>query len=622
MSAEDKVIFKRLQVFFITVVFLSLTLVGRLAYLQVIEGEYYQRVSEENRIRNVSILPPRGEIFSRDGTVLAKSVPGYTVSLMDVGREDHDKVVSYLSEFLDLEKDFIEDRIQSQRFRQFEPVRLKSGVSYEEIAHLSEMRTELPGVVLEVQPKREYPQNEYLSHILGYTGEVTRSQLEQGLSEKGYRMGDIVGRAGLEKTYQETLIGKAGSRHVEVNRFGRIINDLGIDEPEPGENIHLTIDFELQRFLKEILEDKMEEIAEDEPDLEDFLGNASGVVMDPNSGEILSMVSIPKYNPNEFFERYHEYLEDPLNPLRHRAISETYPPGSTYKMATAVAALEEGVVTRSETINDQGRHWRPPNVRNFRDIAYGRINIVDALRVSSNVFFAEMGHRLGIDELSRWSGQFGFGVPTGLRDITGERAGTVAGREFKERFFLEPEQQVWYPGETIIAAMGQGYHTMTPIQMANYTAMLANEGTHYRPHLVNKVTDMDGNIVEEKEPDVMNTLDVNDQTWETVKEGMRQVAREGGTAWYHFRDLDMDVALKTGTAEVTGRPAHAWIVGFAPLEDPEIAFSLLVEHGGSSSRVVPTARQLIDYYFDLGPDEEEDVEEDASLEDASLEGVS
>ncbi|WP_052291933.1 penicillin-binding protein 2 [Natranaerobius thermophilus] len=611
MSEEkDKVIFKRIQAFFVITIFLCFILVARLAYLQVLEGDYYEQVSEENRMRRITIDPPRGEIYGRDGELLAKNTPGYTVSLMDVGGADEEKVVYFLSDYLEIEEQEIKDKIDSQRFRQFEPIRIKSGLSYEQVAHLAEKRTELPGVILEIQPDRIYTQDKLLGHVLGYTGEITRTQLDRGMGEEGYRPGDIVGQSGLEKTYQEELRGEPGFRQVEVNRFGRVINNMGEEEPIPGNNLHLTIDVELQEFVSESLDHAIETIREEEgEEYEDHLGGASAVVMNPDNGEILSMVSLPKYDPNTLYENYADLIEDSTRPLRNRAISETYPPGSTYKMVTALAALEENELAAEETILDEGRYWNPPRPRNFQNRALGRIDVVDALKYSSNVFFSEMGHRLGINLLSEWSRNFGFGATTGLEDLDGEHTGIVAGVEYKERHFQEAEQQVWYPGETIIAAMGQGYHTYTPLQLANYAAMLANEGIHYRPHLVSEVTDSQGEIVEKTGTETLNELDISQGNWDLVKEGMRQVAQPGGTAGWMFDDLEFDVGLKTGTAEVAGRPSHGWIVGFAPYEDPEIAFSIFIEHGGGSSRVTPVARALIDYYFDLMEEDEEEPEE-------------
>ncbi len=608
--SEDKVLFKRIQVFLVITVFFCVVLMARLAYLQILEGEYYEQVSEENRIRQITIDPPRGEIYSSDGETLAKNTPGYTVSLMDVGGEEEQEIVSFLSDYLEIDKEEIEERIEAQRFRQFEPIRIKSGLSYDQVAHLAEKRTELPGVILEIQPDRVYPNDKTLGHAIGYTGEITGNQLDD-MEDKGYQPGDVVGQSGIEETYQEELKGEAGTRQVEVNRFGRVINNMGEEEPVPGNNLYLTIDLELQEFMAEVLQESLDTIEEEEDDeaIQEHLGGASAVIMDPDNGEILSMVNQPKYDPNTLYENYSDLIADNMNPLRNRTIEETYPPGSTYKMVTAIAALEEGEVSPDENILDEGEYWNPPHPRNFQNRAFGNINVVDALRYSSNVFFSEMGHRLGIDLLSDWSRNFGLGNTTGLQDIEGEQSGTVAGLEFKRQHFHEPEQQVWYPGETIIAAMGQGYHTYTPLQLANYTAILANRGTHYRPHLVERVTDHKGNTVEEQESEVLNELDVDESTWDAVLEGMRQVAEPGGTAAWKFDDLDFDVGLKTGSAEVTGKPPHGWMVGFAPYDDPEIAFSILLEHSGGSSRAVPVARTLVDYYFGYLDEDEKDPSE-------------
>ncbi|UMZ72871.1 penicillin-binding protein 2 [Natranaerofaba carboxydovora] len=620
---EDKVFKKRLIGFFVISFLILLALMSRLFYFQIVHGEHYQAVSEENRMRRVNIPPPRGEIFDRQGTVLARNSPGYTVSLMDVPEQDEDDFIDELSEILDIDRETIEARMTSQRYRRFEPVPLKSDVDYETVSYLEEKRTEFPGVVIEVAPTRNYPDGKYASHLLGWMGEISREELENGMREVGYRPGDYIGKSGIESVFEKYLRGEEGVRQIEVNRFGSIVTEMGQEEPEPGNDLQLTLDFELQKDLTKSLdearfeakEDKKEDARQDglDPDSIEAKG-AAGMVLDPDSGGILSMVSTPQFNPETFGKDYNELQSDPLNPVRNRVLREKYPPGSTFKMVTAVAALEENEITGGETIHDQGRYWEPPYPRNYGGIAHGRISMVEAMAKSSNVYFAELGNRLGIDKLSSWSREFGFGNYVGLEDISGELSGDLAGREIKQQIYSEPQHSIWFPGDTLNAALGQGYHSYTPLQMGNYAAMVANKGIHYRPYLVDKIYD-DDEVIEKSSPETLREIEVNERTWELVREGMRDASLPGGTAGQLSEDLPFDVAVKTGTAETgSGREPHSWMVGFAPYDDPEIAFALIVENGGvAGARLTPVARDLIDSYFDLGIDEVE-IEEDATGE--------
>ncbi len=625
MPVEDKVFKKRLIVFFALSMLILVALMSRLFHYQVVQGEHYREISEENRMRRVSIVPPRGEIFDQNGDVLARNSPGYTVSLMDVPQQDEDEFIDELSDILEISKEEIESRMRSQRYRRFEPVPLKTDVDYDIVTYLEERRTDFPGVVIEVRPTRNYPEGEYVSHLMGWMGEVSRSELENGMEEDGYAPGDYIGKSGLERVFESYLRGEEGVRQIEVNRFGSIITEMGEEKPEPGKDLRLTIDFQLQKDLANSLEEVREKTKEDriEDAREDGLSTdsiekkgASGVVLDPNSGELLSMVSLPQFNPETFTRDYNELQSHPLNPIRNRAIREQYAPGSTFKMVTAIAALEENKISEGETILDQGRYWKPPYPRNYGGAVHGRINIVPAISKSSNVFFAELGDRLGIDKLSAWAREFGFGDRVGLEDINGEIGGEIASRELKKQLYDEPQYSIWFPGDTLNAALGQGYHSYTPLQMANYASMMANKGIHYRPYIVDKIVDGDDEIIEEGSPEIIREMEVEERNWEIVRRGMRDASLPGGTAGRISEDLPFEVAVKTGTAETgPGREPNSWIVGFAPYEDPEIAFALLVEKGGvAGARLTPVVRDLLDSHFDLGIDEVE-IEEDATGEE-------
>ncbi|NLX90743.1 MAG: penicillin-binding protein 2 [Firmicutes bacterium] len=607
----DKEMLRRTRIFIFVVILVFLLLVSRLAYLQIINYEYYWEKAEKNRLRILPITAPRGEIFDRQGRQLVTNRPGFTVSLVDLGSGYDDETIVRLAELLEMEEEEIQKKIDLQYYRRYLPVRLKMDVDFETVSKIAEHRLDLPGVVIEVQPIRYYVLNDFAAHVLGYLGEGTvAGTVIDFWNEAGYvyREGDLVGQAGLEMVWEPFLKGEDGGLQVEVNSTGQAIREFERVEPKPGANLFLTLDASLQIVVEEALHEAVRLQWEDN---NFYAGEAGAVVIDPRNGKILAMASIPSYNPNTFSEDYTTLLQSSGRPLVNKTIEEHYPVGSVFKMVTGIAGLEEGVITSTERLYCGGRVTRFGATKScFRGTAHGSLNIVQAIAKSCNIFFYELGLRVGIDDLANYAREFGFGQPTGLKDIFGEKGGIVASRKYKEQSFNEP----WYPAETMDASIGQSFHSITLLQLANYVSMIANGGIHYRPYLVDRVVDSDGNVLMVAEPEVLHKMEVMDLNWEIIREGMKQVTMPGGTA-SRLANLPVKAAGKTGSAQVAGRgsdiPSHGFFVGYAPADNPEIALVVFIKYGGTGgASAVPVAEKILESYF---ADETAQESEESSL---------
>jgi penicillin-binding protein 2 len=453
----------------------------------------------------------------------------------------------------------------------------------------------LTGVKIDTVTVRQY-HTKYAAHILGQVGSI---QNWDNYKDTGYSMSDSVGITGVEWAFEDTLRGTSGTKDVEVNQSGKVTSeswhvdpDTGEEEtPSPGDNVMLTLDIKLQEVVEEAL-------ARHVPGMTDESEKAACVITDM-SGGVLACASYPSYDPADYYTDYNSLLEDPLQPLYNRALQGLYAPGSTFKMAVAAGALEEGAITRTEKILDTGRYKHysrlsdQPMCWYYRQYGrtHGYVNVSEAIRDSCNVFFYETGLRLGISGIDAYAALFGLGQTTGLELY--EEAGEVAGPETSAS-----HGQTWYEGDTMYAAIGQGNTQVTPIQLANYVATLVNGGYHYRTHLLKTVKSSDfSEVVEEFRPELRDEIDLDEDNMAAIKYGMYLVANEGSAAKY-FTDLPVTVGAKTGTAQVsTNTEAHALMVAFAPYDEPEIAISIVVEHGGSGTLVAAIAAEIIDYYF-------------------------
>lgn len=586
----------RLDVFGLIVVFIFVALVTRLGYLQVVQGNYYGRLADGNRIKLIPIMAPRGTFYDRNGVPLVSNRPGFTVTIVPMSGPIPDEVINKLAGILDMNPAEIRAKVAAQQKGAFEPVHVKTDIGPDVVTKIEERRNELPGVVIDIQPVRNYIHNELAAHVFGYVSEISDTELEKTKAE-GYKPGDIVGKFGLEKVYDKEIRGVAGGSQVEVDVNGRAVQVLGKKEAIPGNNLVLTIDYRIQKTAEEAIDEHLKF-------LQTKLGNVNAksmaaVVMNPKTGEILAMVSRPAFNPNLFnggisSKDWKIINENPFHPMDNKAISGEYPPGSTFKIITGTAALELGKVTPEEKIFDSGRHWIIPK-GNAQGEALGWISFQEALSKSDNVYFYEMGNRLGIDNLEKYARMFGLGDFTGI-NLPGESDGLVANRRYKERVYKED----WYLSETFDAAIGQGFQLVTPLQMAVVMSTVANGGYRYRPYLVSKITTQNGDTIKAFGPEVKGRVQISEKTLALIRAGLKDVASPEGTAGYVFTGFPISIAGKTGTAENPHGDDHGWFVAYAPYEDPRVVISVVVEQGGfGSDAAAPIARKILEAAFNL-----------------------
>lgn len=586
---------RRLEVLAGVSVFVIFILIARIGYLQVLEGDYYARLADGNRIRLVPAMAPRGLFYDRNGELLVSNRPGFTVSLLSISGPVPEDVIDRLAALLKMDKESIMRKIE--RHVGFDPIHIKGDVGPEIITVLEEQKENFPGVVIEVQPIRNYVNLELAAHVFGYVSEINDVELEKRKSE-GYKAGDIVGKFGLEKVYDKELRGVDGGGQVEVDVTGKPVQILGKKEPIPGKNLILTIDEKIQKAAERAVDEQLLYLQEKSQFKK--AKAAAVVVMNPQTGEVLAMVSRPAFNPNLFAtgissKDWKAINENPNYPLDNKAITGEYPPGSTFKIITGIAALQEGRVTPEEKILDTGKHWIIPKT-NAEGEALGWIDFKVALSKSDNVYFYEMGNRLGIDVLERYARMFGLGAKTEI-NLPYESEGLVANRRYKQKVFEED----WYLAETFDAAIGQGFNLATPLQMAVVMGQIANGGKRYRPYLVNKITDSAGKTLQSFSPEILAKIDVRPDIMTLVRESLLDVTREG-TASMIFKGFPIPIAGKTGTAENSHGSDHGWFVAYGPFDNPNIVVAVIVEQGGfGSGSAVPIGKKILEAAFGLQP---------------------
>jgi penicillin-binding protein 2 len=588
----------------ITVVFLLVLMLGaRLFILQVQGYEHFTTLSENNRLRIEPIPPTRGLIFDRNGVLLAENRPAYQLEITVEQAGDLTRLLKRLQRMVDLSASDIERFQASVRQRRpFQPVLLKAGLDDEAVARIAVARSELPGVEIEARPVRYYPLDADFAHVVGYVGRISEQDLSR-LDRRNYAGSSHTGKTGVERFYEDVLHGTAGHKQVEVNAQGRVIRELRVTPPVPGQDLFLSIDIGLQRAAREAL------------------GTHDGAVaaIDIATGEVLALVSLPGFDPNPFVNgiSHREFTalqSDPHNPLFNRALSGQYPPGSTLKPIVALAGLQEKVTTAERRMFATGYFQLPGHERRYRDwrrSGHGWVDMSRAIAVSSDVYFYDLGYKLGIDRMKPMFEAFGLGQRVGI-DATGERPGVLPSREWKRSV----QDQPWFPGETLITAIGQGYTLNTPLQLADITTTLANRGRRVQPRLVRALRE--NNAAEPVLQPVRHLAPVvaNAAHWEVIHEAMIDaVHARHGTAWGSIGSTapSYRIAGKTGTSQVFSLGPdqeykeakldrklwdHALFIGYAPAEAPQIAVAVLVEHGGSGGRVAaPIARKVIDAYL-------------------------
>ena len=489
------------------------------------------------------------------------------------------------------------------------PITVVEEVDIRTVAHLSELKSNLPGVTIQVSDSREY-HTAAAAHLLGRVAIIGPEEYEER-KEEGYGLNDTIGKDGMEQALESYLRGTDGVRAVEVNRqTGQVMAEYMVEDTQPGKNCYLTIDLPLQERVEQALADTLAGIKEKGENSKDGDGadveGGAAVVIDVDTGEILAMASWPTYSLENFSAQFSANNSDPLRPFFNRAIMATYSPGSTFKMCTSLAALEEGIIKPDTKIYDEGVYKRyadvgySPRCWIYRQYGrnHGNINVSQALKYSCNYFFYEMGYQLQPQRLNSYATQLGLGQKTGV-ELAGEKAGNLAGPESRQANGGEK----WYGADTLMAAIGQSDHLFTPIQLANYVATLVNGGTRYQPHLLKTVMDYTNTeVYEEVQPTVLNTIEISSSSLNAIKEGMKGVVTEDGTASSYFAGFPIQVGGKTGSAQMVGHSATGVFVSFAPYDQPEIAVCVVGEYASSGGSLAPVAIAAYDQYFGLGLD--------------------
>jgi len=578
---------------------------ARFVWLQLVQYQYYHTRAEDNRIAIVPLPPHRGLILDRNGLVLARNYSAYTLEIAPRKVDDLERTIEALSALVEIgPRDRSRFAKHLTEARNAESLPIRTRLSDEEVARFAVNRYRFPGVEIKARLFRQYPFGSTGSHVLGYIARINERDLERlealGV-EANYRGTEYIGKRGVEASYQQSLHGATGLEQIEIDAAGRGIRTLSSIAARPGRNATLTLDIKLQQVAETA-----------------FAGRRGALVaLDPANGAVLAFVSMPSYDPNLFVDGIDVLSWRALNtsadrPLNNRAIAGLYPPGSTFKPFMALAALELGKRTRESTIQDPG--YFAFGGRRFRDSrpgGHGTVNLRKSIVVSSDVYYYQLAHDLGIVAIAGFMQQFGFGARTGI-DLDGEAIGVLPSPQWKVKRFRRPEQQRWYAGETISIGIGQGYNAYTPLQLAAATAALANGGTLYRPHVVAHIDDSRSGERETIAPQLIRRIAVKPEHIAFVRDAMAGVNSEG-TGARVFADAQYTSAGKTGTAQIVGIAQnekydaskiderlrdHSLFIAFAPLTGPKIALAVVVENGGFGSRAAaPIARSVLDYYL-------------------------
>ena len=598
----------------------------RFVWLQIVQHDYYQTRAEDNRISLVPIVPNRGLILERNGAVLARNYSAYTLEITPSKTRDLEQLIDGLAGVIDIQpKDRKRFRKLLEESRNFESLPIRTRLTDEEVAKFIAHRYRFPGVEIKARLFRQYPGGAFASHMLGYIGRVNDRDLEkieEREADANYRGTDHFGKTGLEQRYEFDLHGETGFEKVEVDAGGRAVRTLARTAPVAGNNLTLTVDAELQRIAEQAFGDR----------------KGAMVAIEPATGGILALVAVPNYDPNLFVDgidtqNWRELNESPDKPMVNRALNGAYPPGSTFKPFMALGALTLGKRRPEQLISDPGFfNFGGHHFRDDKKGGHGMVDMYKSIVHSCDTYYYMLANDMGIDNISSFMGSLGLGSRTGI-DIDGESEGVLPSQEWKRKRFKKPEQQKWYAGETISIGIGQGYNAYTPIQLAQATAIVANKGVVFRPHLVKFITDTRTGKQTLIEPQPIRDLGFKPEHIEVIRNAMVGVNKEG-TGARAFAGAEYISAGKTGTAQVYSLKGaeykagsvkkelrdHALFIAFAPADNPKIALAVLVENGGFGAQAAaPIARQVLDYYL-LGkrpkapalPDEaaiEEDDEE-------------
>ena len=601
---QREIYFFRLRLFlslgFVAVLLLILLL--RFFYLQVLRNDYFETMAESNRIYVVPVVPNRGVITDRNGVVLARNYAGYTLEVNPDKIANMDAVFAEIGKLVEIKpKDLRRfKKLMSER-RSLQTLPIRTRLADDEVARFAAQRYRFPGVEIKARLFREYPYTEVTSHLLGYIGRINQQeidQLEQDDNSTNYLGSDYIGKTGIEQRYEEEMHGVTGFEQVEVDAGGRAVRMLSRTSPQSGKNLTLTLDAKLQEIAVQAFGDY----------------RGALIAIDPNNGEVLAYVSKPGYDPNLFIdgidtENWEALNNSPDVPLNNRALRGQYPMGSTIKPFMALAGLHYNARPRTHQISDPGYYTLPGSSHQYRDWkagGHGRVDLFKSIQVSCDTYYYGLATELGIDRMHDFLEQFGFGKKTGI-DMEGEVSGLLPSTAWKMKRY----QQIWYPGDTVSAGIGQGYHLVTPLQLAFATATLANDGVAYRPHLVKEIQ----HAADEPQvaPQPLFDLHIPPDHLSLVKSAMVAVTQPGGTAVGASMGAPYSIGGKTGTAQVIAMKQgekydekkvseyfrdHAWFIAFAPADKPRIALAVLAENGGHGGSVAaPIARKVLDYYL-------------------------
>lgn len=686
----------RFNILMIIVCIIGIVFVCQLFNLQIVNGESYRQQSENRLVREIKITAPRGEIYDRYGKLLVTSVTGYNVNLYytkiskvelnevllklanilvknndtysnnfpidfetmafkksDEGAKNWklsnkisgdasvEEVIEFYKKKYEIQYEDINDvkkvialryEIVTKGYSSFKSVVLAKEISDESMLEIEERGNELSGIVVTTYPIRKYLTQNVASHIIGYIGRIGSNEYKKK-KDLGYNQNDMVGKSGIEATFEDFLRGKDGVLRLEMDSEGRVTDKEETVESEMGNSVILTIDLDLQTKAEEVLEKYIKKIQTGgfAEKCEDAKAGAL-VVLDVKTSEVLALASYPEYNPDEFTDgisasEYKKYFENSDMPMFNRAIQGTYSPGSTFKMVTTIAAIESGTIGIREQILTKGVYDKGHKpacwIWKGYKTTHGLVDAEKALKVSCNYYFYDVSYRMGIDTLSRYASLFGLGTRTGI-ELPGEVSGTLASREYIQKLNeKDGGKRQWMIADTLSAGIGQSYNSFTPIQMAYYIATLANGGVKNDLTILRDVVDSSGKdvsnddvnaIVDKKidKPDInLGDLGISKETINTIFEGMRSVTGEtGGTAYSTFKSFPIEVAGKTGTATASSGSDHAWFVGFAPYHDPEIAVVCVIEHGGHGAYTAPAVKEVMEEYFGY---DNKDIKEDMQL---------
>jgi penicillin-binding protein 2 len=583
---------KRLPLLAAFIVLFAFVLFFRLWYLQVVKGATYQELAENNRIRPIKLRPPRGIIYDRNGRPMVENVLTFDVSLVPEDASYVDETIRRLAPIVRMKPEAIKQALDdAEAIRgKYEPVKIVEEAPWDEVAMVEARQEDLPGVIIEPEHRRHYPYGGMASHQFGYIGKVTQTQKKHEQADTGM----LVGQGGLEKTYDKLLRGVAGRRMIQVNASGMKVKDLGIEEPKPGTDLFLTIDLDVQRAAEEALGDRAGAV----------------VAMDPNSGEVLALVSHPTYDPNLFPRGisprdWVKLSNDPSHPLYNRAVQSVYPPGSTFKIVVSLAGLDSGKIDPEDTVTCTGSLRTGRKVfRCWKKGGHGVVNFHKALVESCDVYFYTMGDRMGFDHVAEYARKLGLGSKTDIV-LADEKPGLVPTAAWKREKVREP----WYPADNFMNSIGQGFMLVSPIQASQMIGAVANGGVFYRPQLLRKTRNRETGVEKVYEPTEKRRVTFDAEALAEVRSALIGVTAEaGGTAHGAATPLAA-VAGKTGTAQVIAQKVagvklsettqdHAWFVGYAPADAPKIAVAVVVEHGGhGGAAAAPVAKKVIEEYL-------------------------